>query len=66
MVANILWGDLNENGNFKERKLISHGYKIRFSYMRGTILLIEFDSIVHLKINDISKHFRAARVWGRC
>ena len=66
MVTKSCMGDLNENGNFEEWNLITHGYNIRFSYMKGTILMIEFGLNFNRKMNGISINFRVVRVLGRC
>ena len=53
---NILYGgDFNEkfNDNFEDGELVMHGYKIRVSCMKGTILLIDFGFSFIRKMNAI-------------
>ena len=53
---NILYGgDFNENDNFEEGELVMHGYKIRVSCKKGTILLIDFGFGFNRKMNAIKK-----------
>ena len=51
-LQNRVWGDLNENVKFKTKQLLMHGSKFRFSYMKGTILLIELGTIFNQKMNN--------------